>query len=305
MILYPCQTSLIPATVALLRFFLEQGFSAFTQNYPYWYFGSTPYRYLIGPVLPFLVSIFLKLIPNVSLFNILIYLIIVSFLLSAIGWTLLALRVLNYDLNKGRFKYYLLSAAVFLLFWLFPGKYLSAFGLEEGTVIVARNILPWILLSFWQVLKTRKLSYSIIVITSTSFLLLTNTSLLPQLLVGVLSLILALSYKDGRFKEVSAKLKLSFSLLAFSWLLVTLWYTPNYWLTILFNPSIGGVSLIRVVARVLDLFKAIVPLVLAVGAVFFSRKIKSRSGILASVWLKPASFKVAIKLSFGCVVIFY
>ena len=47
--MYPPQTSLIPAAVALTRYIAEHGFSG---NYPYWYLGTTPVRYLTGPVVP-------------------------------------------------------------------------------------------------------------------------------------------------------------------------------------------------------------------------------------------------------------
>ena len=47
--MYPPHTSLIPAAVALTRYIAEHGFSG---NYPYWYLGTTPVRYLTGPVVP-------------------------------------------------------------------------------------------------------------------------------------------------------------------------------------------------------------------------------------------------------------
>lgn len=48
--MYPPQTSLMPVQVALARF-LEQGGDIFV-NYPYWYLGTTPFRYLTGPIPP-------------------------------------------------------------------------------------------------------------------------------------------------------------------------------------------------------------------------------------------------------------
>ena len=52
--MFPTQTSLIPIGVALARFLGERGLTAFSSNYPYWYLGTTPFRFLTGPVVPIL-----------------------------------------------------------------------------------------------------------------------------------------------------------------------------------------------------------------------------------------------------------
>ena len=50
--IYPAQTSMIPAQIALVRFLEATGWQSANRNYPYWYLGTTPFRYLTGPILP-------------------------------------------------------------------------------------------------------------------------------------------------------------------------------------------------------------------------------------------------------------
>ena len=47
--MFPAQLSFIPVTVALTRFIEANGFVG---TYPYWYLGTTPVKYLTGPVVP-------------------------------------------------------------------------------------------------------------------------------------------------------------------------------------------------------------------------------------------------------------
>ena len=64
--IFPAQTSLIPATVALVRWIETNGFSGL---YPYWYLGTTPVKYLIGPVVPGVLVGLHKFLPGSSLFD--------------------------------------------------------------------------------------------------------------------------------------------------------------------------------------------------------------------------------------------
>ncbi|HJX45874.1 MAG TPA: hypothetical protein VJ399_01765, partial [Patescibacteria group bacterium] len=66
---------------------------------------------------------------------------------------------------------------------------------------------------------------------------------------------------------------------------ITFWYSPNYWLTILTNPSIGGASGIKVIIRIFDLLKGLVPVILAIAAVYISKKIESRLMVFSLVWI--------------------
>jgi hypothetical protein len=234
--MFPAETSLIPATVALVRFYIENGFLVFFHNYPFWYLGSTPYKFLIGPVVPIVTGFIRILLPNVSLFNILIYLIVLSFIISAVGWGMLVKKITN---NK------ILTFLMVFIFLILPGKYFTAFGLEEATYVIARNLLPFL---FLFILEKKKIT-SILFL---SLILLINTSILTQSLVGIG----AISLNLKSFKK-------NLSLILYSLIIVTFWYTPTYWITILFNPSIGGLSLGKLFLRVFELVRSLLPVLFA------------------------------------------
>ena len=278
--MYPSQTSLIPVTVSLARFVETNGLSAFGNNYPYWYLGTTPFKFLTGPILPNLIVILHRLFSNISLFTITIAILAISFLLSAVGWGILIKKIQN---SKS------LSIIVLLLL-IFPWRYLAAFSLDEGSVTIARNLLPF---SFWAIWKhfenKNKKSFFIALFTS-SFLLLIDTSILPILFVGITALILTKSYTNNSFVNISKYVKVSFVLAVSSLLLITVWYTPSYWLTILANPSIGGVTGLKVILRILDILRGSLPSFLAVFVVYFSGKIGNRFSVFILTWLFAFSF---------------
>ena len=80
--MFPSQTSLIPITVALAKFTAANGFGGL---YPYWYLGSTPVKYLTGPVVPGVLVGLHQLLPNFSLFDLSYFVILTSYFISAIG----------------------------------------------------------------------------------------------------------------------------------------------------------------------------------------------------------------------------
>lgn len=285
--MYPFQTSLIPVTIALTRFLGKFGFSAFSKNYPYWYLGSTPFKYLIGPITPFIINFIKNMLPDVSLFSITIYLVLFSFFFSAIGWLLLFFKLQD---ENYKLKYIFFT----VLFLLFPWRYLSALAFDEASFTLARNLLPWILLLCQSAIekKDRNFLRSISVVLSILVLLLINTSILPILIVGLVSLAVAGSFRKGkvRTKRLIKKIKLLFLLLTGAFFISTLWYGVGYWITILFNPSIGGISAFRVFIRIFDLLKAVIPLVLAVGTIYFSGKLRNKLYIFISVWLGTFAF---------------
>ena len=222
--MYPSQTSLIPATVSLVRFFGEKGFSAFFQNYPYWYLGSTPFRYLIGPVVPIL-EIALKSLINVSLLSISIYLVIFFAVLGGIGWILL---VRKFFVNLS-FTYYLF---LFIFYLFFPFKYLSGLAFSELSAFISLCLLPFILLTFG-----KKIWPAVI---SSALLFLINTNIITSLLVGAVSFALARSFKDGKIKQPEERIKRYLASIAIGLLISTLWYNLGFWFAILSNPGIGG-----------------------------------------------------------------
>jgi len=86
--MYPTQTSMVPVQVALARFFESQGWRAIFNNYPYWYLGTTPYRYLTGPILPTILTFIHKCLLRASFFEVLV-------------WTSSTIRAKIPEVNKG------------------------------------------------------------------------------------------------------------------------------------------------------------------------------------------------------------
>lgn len=285
--MFPSETSLIPVTVALARFIEGEGITSALGIYPYWYLG-TPYRYLTGPIFPLLAVGFHKLISTVTLFDITIYIIVFSFLASALGWILLVKKLSG---NRIRDTVYFLLFAFLLIF---PWRYFYSLALGEASLTLARNLLPWALLTFWNSILSPKPSDStkayLLPVLSLTLLLLINTSILPIFLVGLASLLLAKSFKGEKFKGIISNLKKALLLSLYSLLLATLWYMPGYWWTVLTNPSIGGASGFRVIIRIFDLLRGSVPLILAVGAVYFSRRIKTRLSVFTLIWILTFGF---------------
>src|SRR5688500_18506412 len=75
------ETSLIPSTVGLLKYYQENGLDSFFTNYPYWYLVEVPYKYLIGPIVPIMFN-------SDALVSNLIYFIPLFILLTVFGWAL-------------------------------------------------------------------------------------------------------------------------------------------------------------------------------------------------------------------------
>src|SRR3972149_4021503 len=86
--------------------------------------------------------------------------------------------------------------------------------------------------------------------------------ILPILIVGTGALILANAWieDEKRGKVKASKLlggaKKTFKILLASLILVTFWYSPGYCLAVLFNPSIGGASAIKVLIRIFDILRS-------------------------------------------------
>lgn len=281
--MYPAQTSLIPATVAIARFFETHGFSSFSKIYPYWYLGSTPFRYLTGPIVPLLLAGLHELLPSVSLFSISIYLILFSFLLAAVGWGTLISKIRNTKIKVQ-------NLLIIFLLLVLPWRYLSSLALDEGSAVIAKNLLPYALIAVWQFLQRKNQKTFFLATLSISFILLINTSILSVLVVAISALILTRAFRKGKVRNISKHIRQSLLLIACCLLLVTLYYAPSYWLTILANPSIGGASGFKVIFRVLGLLRASAPLFLAVFVVYFSSKIKSRFTVFSLTWILTFMF---------------
>lgn len=298
--MFPSQTSLIPVAVAVSRY-LEKlvesngwlAIRSFSEGwYPYWYMGL-PAKYLLGPVVPMLLVLSHKLFPVVTLFNLSFILITFSFIVGVIGWGVLARRI-----SENR----IIGILVFVFATILPWRYFTSLALEETTFIVARNLLPWILITIYYYLKESTRKRLIVSLLALSLLLLINTSILPILIVGAGSSILAVSYrageegKSGRLKGIWGYSKKFLKALAVSLIVVTLWYTPGYWSTVLFNPSIGGASAGKVILRIFEILRNGLPFFLAIVSVFFSGKLKNRITVFTLTWLLTFLFLSVFRL---------
>ncbi|MFC1624966.1 hypothetical protein ACFL15_01170 [Patescibacteria group bacterium] len=248
--MYPAQTSLIPVTVALVRYIKDTGFIG---NYPYWYLGTTPVKYLIGPVIPS-IEIFINKLFSINFFDISIYLVIVGTLLSCLGWSLFI-----YQITKDK----KLSFLSFLFLLIFPWRIISSLILSETSFAISRNFIPFVLMSTYLFVKRKNILSFLIALFLHCFILLTHSGIIPILIVFEISLILSLSYKNKKFIKVTKYLKKVLILFISSFLLVTLWYGLDYWLTIFINPSLGGLSVFKVFLRIFELLRWFIPIYFA------------------------------------------
>ena len=285
--MYPPETSLIPATIALSRFVEINGLSSMFGNYPFWYLGSTPFRFLTGPLVPLTLTLIHNFFKDVSLFDITIWIIVVTYVISAIGWGILVGKIQNPNF---KFLIFGIGHLAFIILLVLPWRLFSALTLSEASLTIAKNVLPFVLLAFWKFYKEKDRKSAFLSVMLTSLLLLINTSVFSILLVGLVSLILAGGFKKGNIRGISGNIKGSLILLIGSVVLVTLWYTPGYWITVLLNPSIGGASGIKVIIRIIDLLKTTVPLILAIIVVYFSGKIKNRLTVFILIWILTFGF---------------
>jgi len=289
--MFPSQTSLIPIGVAVARF-IEAGNSLYSSWYPYWYLG-VPAIYLLGPVVPTLLVLLHKFFPGVGLFNLSFILITFSFIAGVIGWGVLARRI-----SENR----IVGILVFVFAAILPWRYLASLALEETTFLVARNFLPWVLFTIYYHLKESTNRRLVVCLLALSLLLLVNTSILPILIVGAGSIILAVSFREGedgkpgKLRGIWAYLKRFLKVLGIAVVVVTLWYTPGYWKTILFNPSIGGASVGKVLLRIFEILRNGLPFFLAIASVFFSGKFKSRITVFTLTWLLTFIFLSVFRL---------
>lgn len=237
------QTSLIPTVVALSNFFAHN--FPHISWYPYWYLGN-PYQFLIGPVVPLLLSIFNF---QFLIFNFYLGLILASFLIGAFG-----IYLLLKDFGVGK-KEAVLPGLLYIL--LPAGLFLLQF--QNGLNHIALGSLPYIFLLYKRFLEKDRLETPVFLSIAIAFVLLIDISILLPLAIGFMALFISLDIK----KQVDGKIvnTLLIYLLAIS--LSTLWYTPRFWWVVLSNPSFGGAPLSNVLLSLLKLLLNLLPLVLA------------------------------------------
>lgn len=256
--LYPAQTSMMPVNVALARFLEINGLGAIFSNYPYWYLGSTPFRYLSGPVLPLILSVTHRFFPSLSPFEIFLLLTSLGFLLGGVGVYLLTSEL------SGQKK----TAILATFFYLFGPVVPLLFPFSDGIYLLAFSALPFILFCYLKFLQKPNRKLKISLVTLITIALLTDTLIIPSLFLGMTAIFLA----QTGWKNAEAKLKGSLALLFFSFLVATLWYTPGYWWTLLTAPSFGGKGLGQVILWLGKILPSALALTLAVFSARFFKK---------------------------------
>lgn len=242
-------TSLIPTVISLSQFFANN-FPNISW-YPYWYLG-TPFHYLIGPIVPILLSLLSKLLP-LTLTQSYLLIIILSQLLTSVG---LMQFLKNFGLKKTTYR---LAGFLYLIL---PGGVLLL-NFQNGLNHITISFMPFILILFQRYLLKYSLKYAILLTTLIAIALLTNIYSLLTVLVGIISLLLVLTPRKnwGRgLISISLITLLSLSLGSF-------WYTPKFYLILLSNPSFGGMPLLNLILSIFKYLLNFLPMILAVFVV--------------------------------------
>ncbi len=258
-------TSLIPTVLTLSDFFIKS--FPHIWWYPYWYLGN-PYRYLIGPVVPVLLS-FLNLF-NLPLLYSYLFLILGSFILGSFGMYLL---LKDWGLEK---KQALFSAFLYLI--LPGGIYLLNY--QNGLGHFAFGVFPYLLLVYRIFLQNKRLSSALLLSILISFVLLIDISMLLPLTVGFASIFLSRDEEDKR--DFGNLIGITIVIILLSISIATLWYTPRFWLVNLVSPSFGGVPLFRLIATLFQFLFSFLPIGLAILVVHF-RKFRPKGYMFFSV----------------------
>lgn len=267
--MYPAQTSFIPLTVAIVKYIVEGG--SVWGNYPYWYMGEIPFRYLTGPVVPTVILGLQALFAGSSLFDWSLVLVVVAWAVAALGWGFLAYQL------SGEKK---VGVVVGVLSLVLPWHIVSSLALSEVSVVLASSLGPWVMMAFARIkngeLRIKSLIPAILLF---AFLLLVNTvASIPTILgLGILSFVL--------YKHPVEGLKRAGLVIFLGGLLTVWWYDPGYWLKILFAPSFGGRSVVGSLLYVGDMARTLLPVALAFILVVWKVKPKNNFEKFAFLWL--------------------
>jgi len=287
---YPAQTSLIPVQVALARFLETNGFAAALGNYPYWYLGTTPFRYLTGPILPSVLVGLHKILPFLSLFEIMLGLVGVVWVVGGVGLYFL-IREMRVNKGLGGIRRGDWIAFLGAIFYLFGPMVPFLFRFADGLYLIAFSFLPLTLLLQHRMLRENKNHRDeILLCLLIAFIILLDSLIIPSLLLGMAAIFLA----EVGWKKTEEKLKKSLWLMAYGLLLATIWYTPGYWLTLLGAPSLGGVGVLGVIGWLGKLLPTALALVMAVFSIKFFKKRNSLRDF-CFYWLFIFGFLTALR----------
>lgn len=262
--IYPAQTSFIPLQVALARFLESQGWLGIFKNYPYWYLGTTPFRYLTGPILPSLLVGLHQILSSLNFFTIFLLILAVCWLLGTVGVYLLVL-VFKPDNRK--------MAILAALFFFFGPIVPFLFRFSDGLSLIAFSFLPYVFLLYTKFLinpSRKQAAYCVFLI---SLEMLISSLIVAPMFLGMAAIFLA----TQGWKKAEIKIKQTLGLWALAFLLVSIWYTPGYWWRILVAPSFAGKPLFKVVYQLAQLLPISLAVILAIVS---ERLIKSKDKLL-------------------------
>lgn len=256
--MFPAQTSFIPIQVALAKFLENQGWQAIFTNYPYWYLGTTPFRYLSGPILPLVLTFLHRCLPRFSFFEL-------FFLLIGLGWIIGALGVywLVRELKGNK-----INASLSAIFYLLIPIVLFLFRFSDGLYLITFSVLPFILILYSRFLRKRERKNDILLCLLIPFIILIDSAIVPTMVLGMAAIFLA----QIGWKKTEEKLRSSLILLFLGILITTLWYTPGYWLVSLTGSSLAGKGRLEVIFQLSKLLPTALALTLAIFSVRFFKK---------------------------------
>lgn len=263
---------MIPTVIALSSFFA----SSFPDVswYPYWYLGN-PYHYLIGPVVPAILTIFnfpfgFAQGGQFSIFNLTrVYLVLI---LSSFVWGSFGIYFFLKDWGVGK-RQALLSSFLYLIFP--AGFYLLNY--QNGLNHIAFAVLPFMLLSYRRFLQSERSSVAILLSFLMAIALLIDISILLPLVVGMVALFISLETKKAEDDKIIKTILILLSAIFLS----SIWYTLRFWWIVLASPSFGGVPLFNLIVSLFKLLLNLTPIVLAVIFVKW-RKFRPKGYLLFS-----------------------
>lgn len=279
--MYPAQTSLVPVQVALTRFW-EEGGDIFG-HYPYWYLGTTPYRYLTGPILPLVLTALHRVLPRLSLFEIMIGLVGLGWLFGSLGVYCL---VKEWGGKKAR-QIGLLAG----FFYLFGPLVPFLFPFSDGLSLINFSFLPWALRAYLRFLRSFNFRTGLIFWGWLIFVFLLNMAAVPSLLLGLAVVFLA----QVGWKRTEEKFKQTALVLGLAFLGATFWYTPGFWRVSLFGPSLAGKPRLEVIFQISKLLPIAFALVAATVSVKFFKK-KNLLRDFCFYWLFVFGFLTLMRL---------
>jgi len=289
---FPAQSlSLEPVVIAQARF-IRQNWLQVSWN-PYWYLGY-PFRFNGSPFLPYLLALLNFLLPEISLW--LLYRIItgVGLLLIPLGIYFLVKELTQAE-KKENIAFHtgliftFLPSILFLFPQVFthgrkvgfaPWQFFSLAYLGNGTKILGLALLPFCLLTVNRFLK-RKIKRPFLPSALVALLALVDLSSVVSFLV--LSILLLVTYAmTGSLRKKPKRL---LTVLVYSFLLLSFYYSPRFWWLSLSAPSLAGKRAFSVILFLTRIFSLVVAMILAVFSSRILPKKKDRFFLFGFLWL--------------------